>query len=1083
MTLSPRSLAITGLIFGSIAFQTCVFAAPLSLAQSPPGAAREPAPNIIVSVDDSGSMGWDINGCATLDFDSVTYNGYSNEPGATGCPTPSTNTNASRIRSLRNALINTFGNPTTGTRGIVNDNRIRLAWQVMWDNGRTSRPAGQTNDQSTLVAGAVNSVQTFSGTHRTNFHNFITSLRATQGTPSHKMMANVNAYMATTGVSSPFANSPGSSTTGYLSCRRTYHIFMTDGAWNSETATSANVGNSDGVATLNLPDGTLYSSTNQTRVYRDAFGGTKGTLGDWAFTNWSTDFQRNLTDNVRPLTNVSTPETVGGVTLQPYWNPKNNPMTWQGVTQHSIGFGNSATSWPGSPTWDSADNMYGGQYSSLVSGSVTWIDLFNASLTPAQNEARRPSDLWHMAFNGRGKYYPARNETALTNAFQQILNDILEQTSRPLVSIATSASRLRADGFAYIAGFNSEQWSGELSAYSVSASTSAVSSTPTWRASAMLDTSTFSVNNRLVLTSPGGTITSSFLWGSLTTAMQADLSGTDGTTTGSLRLNYLRGDRSRERQNGGQFRDRASRLGDIVNSNIWMTGKPSRMAFDHHQHAAFRTAQASRTPVLYVGANDGMLHGFNANTGQEVVAYVPRGVYPNLRDYTQESYAHKYFVDGHPFTGDVDTSGRGDSTTQNGVWRTMLVSGMGGGSKGYFVLDVTTPSAAQVIMDNTLSSDEDIGHIYAQPVVDPVTGSRSEQIVKMNNGRWAVVMGNGYNSTSELPVLLIQYLDGNRALLKIAASSTPGQTNGLSAPRLIDINGDGKVDIAYAGDLQGNLWKFNLTATSDASWSLAGSGPVFTAEYPTGTRQPITVAPLWMAPPEGGIQIAFGTGRNITEADRSSTATHTIYSLRDSSTYASSTSTVSLTSNMAAITGRSQLVAQTVVSTVTSTSSVTNTNPYFNTSQNDVNYGGTSPRRGWYMDLPVSRERVLNNPAVYEGQKFIVSSNVPTVGSSGETCDLSIVAEANYINVFNIFSGKPSLTPVFSTADSSMNMQNATRTRFGTGDYVALKKSSGSELISPRPGATCPEGQLCTEKLRLTTGSTPGARADWREVR
>lgn len=1029
-------------------------------------------------------MGWDINGCPTLDFDNVLYGGYITEPGATNCPTPSNNPNNSRIRSLRNALINTFGNPTLGTKGIINDNRIRLAWQAMWDNGRNTRPTGQTNHQATLTAGEVNTIKPFAADHRVNFHNFITSLRPAYGTPSHKMMANVRGYMATTGSSSPFANDPGISTTGHLSCRRTYHVFMTDGAWNSEGETSLNVGNADGT-TFTLPDGTTYSSTAQTRLYRDSHGGTKGTLADWAFFNWSTDFQPTLTNNIRTLTRVASTESVSNVLLEPYWNPKNNPQTWQGVTQHSIGFGRSATSWPGSPTWDNTtDNMYGGQYSSLVGGTVSWINLFDTALTQAQLEARRPSDLWHMALNGRGKYYPARTEAALSNAFQEILNDILQQTSKPLVSIAASGSRLRTDGFIYIAGFNSEQWSGELSAYSITANNSTVNPTPTWKATTLLDTSTYVVSDRLILTSPGGTITTSFRWGSLTTAMQADLSGADGTTTGSLRVDYLRGVRTGEKQNGGQFRDRASRLGDIVNSNIWLTGKPARMAFEHLGHEAFRTTHSGRTPTLYVGANDGMVHAFNANTGRELMAYVPRGVYANLRDYTRESYTHKYFVDGHPFTGDADVSGRLDSTTASAVWRTMLVSGLGGGGKGYVVLDVTSPTTAQVVVDNTSPTHADVGHIFSQPVVDPVSGNRSEQIVKMNNGRWAVVMGNGYNSTNERPVLLIQYLDGDRSMLALEASSTTGQSNGLSAPRLIDINGDGKVDIAYAGDLQGNLWKFNLTSSNPSSWARAGSGPIFTAEFPSGTRQPITVAPLWMAPPQGGIQVAFGTGRNVTTTDRSNTSTQSIYSVWDDAKYTVSGTGVTLATLTSAISGRSQLVQQSVGSTVTSTGATSaDANTFYNTTENEVTYTGASVRRGWFMDLPVSRERVLNNPVIFEGQKILVSSNVPTLGSSGETCDLSIVAEDNFINVLNMFSGKPSQTPVFATTDTSMNMSKASRTRFGTGDYVTLKTNAGAELISPQGGNDCPEGQLCTSKLKLTTGSTPGARADWREVR
>ncbi|MDP2262057.1 MAG: PilC/PilY family type IV pilus protein [Hydrogenophaga sp.] len=1078
MNPSASIPVIKGLItFGCLSFQLLAQAAPLSLAQSPPGAAREPAPNIIVSVDDSGSMG------------------------TTG------------IATLKAALTQTFAASN------VVDDRIRLAWQSM------NRCGGIPNTGTSC--NGLNGMKPLSGSHRTNFMSWVNGLTPNGGTPSHYMLDEAGQYLSKTGlgINSPWAAIPGQQELPVLSCRKSFHIFMTDGNWNSAAATTdvhvdtagppgtaiVRAGNADGTTTV-LGDGTTtYSVTaTQTRLYRDTAGTANlSTLSDLAFYYWSRDLQPSLTNNVRPSINITGTQNFGTsaspAILDSFWNPRNNPATWQHMVNYTIGFdpdgpggAAGADQWAGSPVW--GGDTFSGDLANLIRGSVLWSTPFcslpigttanpggnspcNGANGYSQRSDARKMELWHAALNSRGRFVPAPNASALVNAFKTILDDILQQTAKPLVSIAASGSRLRTDGFVYVAGFNSEQWSGELSAYSISATNTTVNPTPTWKATTLLDTSTFVVNDRLILTSPGGTITSSFRWGSLTTAMQADLSGTDGTTTGSLRVDYLRGVRTGEKQNGGQFRDRASRLGDIVNSNIWLTGKPARMSFEHLGHEAFRTAHSGRTPTLYVGANDGMLHAFNANTGRELMAYVPRGVYANLRDYTLESYTHKYFVDGHPFTGDADTSGRLDSTTTPAVWRTMLVSGLGGGGKGYVVLDVTSPTTAQVVVDNTMPTHADVGHIFSQPVVDPVSGSRSEQIVKMNNGRWAVVMGNGYNSTNERPVLLIQYLDGDRSMQPIIATTTD-QSNGLSAPRLIDINGDGKVDIAYAGDLQGNLWKFNLTSSNPSGWARAGSGPLFTAEFPSGTRQPITAAPLWMAPPQGGIQVAFGTGRNVTTTDRANTSTQSIYSVWDDAKYTVSGTGITLGTLTSAISGRSQLVQQSVGSTVTTSATTSaDANTFYNTTENDVIYTGVNARRGWFMDLPVSRERVLNNPVIYEGQKIMVSSNVPTLGSSGETCDLSIVAEDNFISVLNMFSGKPSQTPVFATTDTSMNMNKASRTRFGTGDYVTLKTNAGAELISPQGGNDCPEGQLCTKKLRLTTGSTPGARADWREVR
>lgn len=1059
-------------------------AAQLNLAQSPPGAAREPAPNIIVSVDDSGSMG------------------------TTG------------IATLKAALTQTFS-----VNNVI-DNRIRLGWQSM------NRCRGIPSDSASCNNN--NGVRPLAGGHRTNFMTWVNGLTNSGPTPSHLMIENAGQYLSnqTLGISSPWAADPGVTQNPVLACRKSYHILMTDGGWNGtglyadanfvDASNAANTrivrgGNADGGANRDLPDGTPYSITSdQTRIYRDDWGSaTLSTLSDLSFHYWATDLQPSLTNSVRPVIsqtgtfNFGT--TASPANLSQYWNPRNNPATWQHMVNYTIGFdpdGTGATlgadQWNGAPVW--GGNTFAGDLPRLIRGDIVWPtpycgpDNLGTGNLPCDRAAgytsgtsspladARKMELWHAALNSRGRFVPAPNAAALVDAFNNILSEILSQTSSPLVSIAASTSRLRSDGFVYVAGYNTERWSGQLGAYSITAATNAVSPTPTWQATALLDTSTFSVTDRLVITSNDTTSTTSFIWGSLTTVTQSTLRGSDNTTTAALRVQYIRGDRSQEQSNGGAMRNRDSRLGDIVNSNIWLTGRPIRLAFDHWQHDTFRSTHANRTPTLYVGANDGMLHAFDSTNGRELMAYVPRGAYTNLREYTLPSYSHKYFVDGQPFTGDADLSGRGDTTTTVANWRTVLVSGMGAGARGFFALNVTSPLATQVIIDRTGSTDDDIGHIFSSPVTDAAVANRSEQIVKLNNGRWAVVLGNGYNSINERPVLLIQYLDGDRSLVKLVANSSTGQTNGLSAPRLIDINGDGKVDIAYAGDLLGQLWKFNLTSSSASGWSVVGTSPIFTAEYPTGTRQPITVAPLWLAPPQGGIQIAFGTGRNLTEADRTPSTTQSIYSLWDDAKYTVAGGVVTLSTTTTAINGRTDLTEQSVATAVTSTATGTiTTTDFWNTSENTFSYTGPAKKRGWYMDLPVSGERVLANPDIWDGQKMLVSSTRPKIGASGETCDFNLTADDNYITVLNMFSGKPSVAPVFTSTDSSVNLGKAARTRFGSGDYIAIKKPGGAELISPS-GSTdgsgsCPAGTLCTERKQMSTGNVPGARADWREIR
>lgn len=1058
-------------------------AAPMTFSQIPPGAgAKEPAPNIIVSVDDSGSMGWDINGCMTMDFRTDVY-GNLNDPtrpaGSPTCPSRTANTNPSRMASLRAAILNTFGNPTTGDKGIISDDRIRLAWQAMWDNGKDSRPSGQRNDQDLLTAGQINTIKPFSGTHRSNFHSFITTLSPVNGTPSHKMMANVNSYMSSTGSTGPFATSPGVTGAPYLSCRRSYHILMTDGAWNSETTGAGNKGNYDGTART-LPDGTTYTTTtNQTRVYRDAWGGTKGTLADWAMANWATDFQSTLNNDVRPLFPVNANETVGGTALTKYWNPKNNPMTWQGVTQYTIGFGNSATTWNGSPTWNSTtDSTYGGDYSSLVNGPTNWQNLLNTAETQTTLEGRRASDLWHAALNGRGRYFPARTPEALENAFEDILKDILSQTAKPLVAIASNTSRLSKNGLAYVASFNSERWSGDIKAYPIDDNTGLPALTPTWKVSTLLDstnTSEFSHSNRVVLTHNGLTGGSgsgiAFKWTALTTSQKNLLTnnGADNNTVGQERLNFLRGDRTKEQPaTGGYLRQRDSRLGDIVNSNLWYVGKPLRMDTDYSGHSSFRSSYATRTPVLYAGANDGMLHGFNAQTGKEMLAYVPLGVYANLRNYTQPEYAHKYYVDGHPFAGDADLqSGTGTN------WRTVLVASLGAGGKGYFALDVTNPATFNdssagsiVLMDNTANVDADVGYIFAAPTVDNQTSTLSQQIVKLNNDRWAVILGNGYNSSNERPVLLIQYLDGSKELKKIIANSSTGQTNGLGAPASFDVNGNGTVDVVFAGDLKGNMWKFNLVSESDTNWGVsAWSGsttcynstackPLFVAKDSGGTTRPITAAPMLMIHPQGGLQVVFGTGKDLVASDRDTTSPprETIFSVWDLSTYRiESGKLVADESGAIEVSnGRSKLVAQTVTGTAGS--------GLVETSANTVTYDRTdsSAKRGWYFDLPVSGERVLGAPRFFDGPNLLFSSVVPKQVIEGETCDLASAVDRNFLTILNAISGAPPKTSVF--GDEMDPSGNATRLQYGSGEFITLVDSKNRKTTAINTDYFCTGG-------------------------
>jgi type IV pilus assembly protein PilY1 len=439
---------------------------------------------------------------------------------------------------------------------------------------------------------------------------------------------------------------------------------------------------------------------------------------------------------------------------------------------------------------------------------------------------------------------------------------------------------------------------------------------------------------------------------------------------------------------------------------------------------------------------------------------VPKGVIANLNDLSLPSYTHRYYVDGSPFSGDVNL---GTAATPD--WRTLLVGTLGAGGRGFFVLDITRPgstvstgttaiatnftaanASSLVVMDKTAPANElitlgeaaDIGHVFAAPGTDDNNPQKSSQIVRLNNDRWGVVMGNGYNSANERPVLLIQYLDGARELktLVAASSGTNATSNGLSAPRLVDLDGNGTPDIVYAGDLRGNLWKFDIGAADAALWNVAfNTRPFYTAVYTSGnasSAQPITVAPIVRANDRGatGLTVAFGTGRNITEGDRTDVSVQSIYSLLDTTVYKIDAGKVTVDTTTGTPqplgTGWASLQQQTVSTTAIAGSGASSERTFYTVSQNAVAFTGNNPRRGWYLHLPESGERLLSDLSFYDGSNILeVLTDVPGSGSSvlEESCSPLPFAPKRFRTFLNIMDGrKPSVQIVDTNGDGVYNI-------------------------------------------------------------
>lgn len=446
--------------------------------------------------------------------------------------------------------------------------------------------------------------------------------------------------------------------------------------------------------------------------------------------------------------------------------------------------------------------------------------------------------------------------------------------------------------------FDGNSWAGDVSAYPVGTDGRTQLTNKLWSAASVFankqacgfpatDPAGSDVNyfdtDRIIVTRSGAT-NIPFRWsaGGLSDAQKATINADiSAGGMGDKIHKFIRGDRSNEKyqqilagdgtvlsQCGvtpgtGIFRARAGILGDVLHSRpVFVGAPPADYTFDSYQ--SFKSANASRAERVYVGANDGMVHAFDAATGVETWAYIPSMLIGNLKNLSVDPYTHTYFVDGGVAAGDVNFG-----TTAAPDWRTVLVGGLGAGGKGLYALDITNVSAAdeteakaKIVWEITPASlgFADLGYTYGTPV-----------IARLNTGQWAMIIGNGYlnGNTGHAVLYIIDIVTGTLIKALDTGSGSIASPNGLSSPTAIDTNFDGKVDRIYAGDIDGNLWKFDVSASSAASWTAPAS-----AMFPTSgdltagiTRKAIISAPDVAAHPISGYLVYFGTGRLLTASD------------------------------------------------------------------------------------------------------------------------------------------------------------------------------------------------------------------------
>ena len=662
------------------------------------------------------------------------------------------------------------------------------------------------------------------------------------------------------------------------------------------------------------------------------------------------------------------------------------------------------------------------------------------------------------AAGGTNTAYNATDEATLQSALDAVFTDIVRR-SGAAAAVSLSSGSVQTDTRLYQARFDAG-WIGQLAAYQIDNITGAISATADWEAGQVLSSMNYDTDRRILSFKPSGNRGIAFRWPanpgapganeldpSQVAALNTNVSNVaDGR--GATRLDYLRGDNSLEGPTvASQFRPRTGDLGDIVNSAPIYVGAPPRNLRDQ-DYFLFRTTPqvANRTPMVYVGANDGMLHGFRASDGRELLAYVPAAVYSNLSRLTAQSYTHQYFVDASPIVQDAKIS------LASPYWRTLLVSGLGGGGRGIFALDITNPSqfseanAAQLALwEFTSAQDADLGLTFGQPAV-----------VKANDGSWVAIAGNGLNNTGsgKSGIFVLNAATGALKRKILTSVGTAGAPNGIAGFTPVDVDGNGTVDYVYAGDVYGRVWKFDLTSNDPLQWAVGfGGSPLYRATV-SGTDQPITVAPEVSRHPNGGLMIEFGTGMYLQWGDITSTTQQTVYGLRD---------------NGVTIGGRSDLQAQSVTG-VTTINSV----DYRNVTSNSVDWNN---KKGWFLDLPSSGERVAVD-AVLRNGRLLVTTLIPNT-------DLCSAGGTSWLMALDYLSGGQSSSSLFDTnQDGSINNADG---------IVAGLKLSGIGSSAVILGNFGPEAEMDNAYVNQSTGTVrtvmqpnnplSNRRMSWRQIR
>ncbi len=836
---------------------------------------------------------------------------------------------------------------------------------------------------------------------------------------------------------------------------------------NPSTPTSTTSLNTTTTPTKSLVS-TVGPTTGTTTVATTTSGGTSDTLADVAEYYYKTDLRdATLGNAIGALGTDVAQNNVPGSGL--------DGASWQHMTTFTLGLGA-----PGkmqfSPTYmtDRVGDFYAVKTgATATSTTCTWQSSGTQCNWPVPNVSGIPAnidDLWHAAVNGRGTYFSATDPAELTIGLTSALSGVSARLGAAAAATTSNPNVTAGDNFVFESSFTAGDWTGELVRRTLDLMTGRPSATTDWSANSLLDIQ----SGRTIYTwdSSGASHLKPFAWGSLTAAEQnyfklpwisslsqfcalgsTCLTPADQTSaSGANLVAFLAGDST---HSVDYYRTRSHILGDVVGAEAAYVRTPAPQYGDAG-FSSFKSGSVvtGRNGMVYVAANDGMLHAFLAGgatlspgdgAGSEQWAYVPGLVLPNLYKLADTDYRnkHQFYLDGTPVIGDICPS----SSCSGTDWKTILVAGMNAGGRGYYALDVTDPTSPKALWEFT---DNNMGYTYGNP-----------EIVKLKNGTWVVLVASGYNNiTPGDGVGRLYILNANTGALIRTISTGVGNTttpSGLARIRawLTDGNTDATALRVYAGDLLGNVWRFDINDTSGLGVTGYDAQLLVTLKDASSNVQPITSRP---AIEECGTtpMVLVGTGQYLGSPDLASTNQQSLYGIKD--TLGATTFTVS--PQTAGSGFQQQTITATTCPTGTPTSICTVGQNVRIGSSNSVNL---ATQNGWYMNFLDTGERDNTDPSVAFGT-LVMNTNIPNT----DACNIGGYS-FNY--ALSACSGAPVTT---ASGVVAISLGNAIATRpqvvvLPNGTVVALTRMSDGSTVVTNPPTQAPPGST--------------RRVSWRELR